>query len=1078
MDASSPSLRRSLIAIGRKDYAVRAVHPAFGEQWNVSWSQLSKLSALDVHRSNMNDDDDDDIYEKERMSSMQFLVGPDFSLRKFDPENSWEVWVQKFDAPPLVAYPSDASSPIDLLGGNPSSSSADEKKKKFNSGGGGAGGGGDDNFQVKHVIGKVLPSSPSSSEDAHTRDGSRGGDGDDRVYDGTLVLGVMHGGLYGIKSSQFSYFKAVDQCSAAQQGDSPSDSTDGGDNSGAGVCAPGADGFRDRDGHGRGTALAAAVPALVSSNNVNEDKGSTALAIKSHAWMSHVTTCRSENHDTCAVSLGVFPLENNQDGSDGGSTRPIGSTMLYLPAGSGSAPKKKEGKSSMQKEERASDRRASAEGFFTSSSSLVWWISVAGTSIATVTLIQFIISPSKDSFFLKNSFLSRIIASLLPASMHKQQPKRQQQQRSNKSDSNVTATTTQQLPGSKKSKKSRAANSTATSSHQKSNSKVNGNDSTAAAADTPLQNTFNNNNNSAQGTKQQRLQQEDGSVRIGRLRVGPGILGYGSGGTIVFEGELDGRSVAVKRLLQQFNELAKKEIGALIVSDEHPNVVRCFAMEEDNEFIYLALEKCVGTLADAVSTQEGRRKFVGPDGTPTEYALQVARDVGLGLGALHSQGIVHRDLKPHNVLLTESGRAKLSDMGLSKRLVSEQASFETAGAGGSPGWQAPEQLIVRAGGSARQSVAVDAFSFGLLLHFCVTGGRHPYGEGFERDAAIMQGRRSFSAVEHMPEVHDVLQGLLAQHPEKRPRVESVMSHPLWWASDQRLAFLIDVSDRIEGEDRAEDVTLYASLEALSPEVVGKEGSWAIKLDSGLIHNLGKYRRYDFASLRDLLRVIRNKHSHFREMPSELQERLGPIPDGFLSYFSLRFPRLLCMCFYFALHWCNEEHMFQKYFSANSSALLATLAPDVIRDPEAAAAALAAVKTRLQSNEGAGAGSDASQQYSNGTGGGASLSLPQETVGAPVAVVPISDGTGAVVAVFPRRSGQPVCDFYAKTGHCRFGEACKFDHPLEYAVKLSSKGLPLRPGVSICAYYEKSGGECKFGAACKFHHPDSLVLSRK
>lgn len=43
---------------------------------------------------------------------------------------------------------------------------------------------------------------------------------------------------------------------------------------------------------------------------------------------------------------------------------------------------------------------------------------------------------------------------------------------------------------------------------------------------------------------------------------------------MVFEGELDGRPVAVKRLLRQFYDLARKEIGALVLSDEHPNIVR------------------------------------------------------------------------------------------------------------------------------------------------------------------------------------------------------------------------------------------------------------------------------------------------------------------------------------------------------------------------------------------------------------------------------------------------------------------------------------------------------------------------
>lgn len=54
-------------------------------------------------------------------------------------------------------------------------------------------------------------------------------------------------------------------------------------------------------------------------------------------------------------------------------------------------------------------------------------------------------------------------------------------------------------------------------------------------------------------------------------------------------------------------------------------------------------------------------------------------------------------------------RAKLSDMGLSKRLVPEQVSFESVGSGGSSGWQAPEQLIGRSDGTARQTNSGEQF---------------------------------------------------------------------------------------------------------------------------------------------------------------------------------------------------------------------------------------------------------------------------------------------------------------------------------------------------------------------------------
>lgn len=76
-------------------------------------------------------------------------------------------------------------------------------------------------------------------------------------------------------------------------------------------------------------------------------------------------------------------------------------------------------------------------------------------------------------------------------------------------------------------------------------------------------------------------------------------------GTIVYEGVLDSRPVAVKRLLRQFYTLARKEINVLVVSDEHPNVVRCFAMEEDREFVYLALERCKTSLAAFINDQGG-----------------------------------------------------------------------------------------------------------------------------------------------------------------------------------------------------------------------------------------------------------------------------------------------------------------------------------------------------------------------------------------------------------------------------------------------------------------------------------------
>uniref|UniRef100_A0A5B7BTH1 Putative zinc finger CCCH domain-containing protein 37 isoform X1 n=1 Tax=Davidia involucrata TaxID=16924 RepID=A0A5B7BTH1_DAVIN len=85
-------------------------------------------------------------------------------------------------------------------------------------------------------------------------------------------------------------------------------------------------------------------------------------------------------------------------------------------------------------------------------------------------------------------------------------------------------------------------------------------------------------------------------------------------------------------------------------------------------------------------------------------------------------------------------------------------------------------------------------------------------------------------------------------------------------------------------------------------------------------------------------------------------------------------------------------------------------------------------------------------------------------------------------IYPKRPGQTECDFYMKTGVCKFGERCKFHHPIDRSapmlstkdaqqenVKLTLAGLPRREGAIVCPYYLKTG-TCKYGVTCKFDHP--------
>uniref|UniRef100_A0A0A9D1N2 C3H1-type domain-containing protein n=1 Tax=Arundo donax TaxID=35708 RepID=A0A0A9D1N2_ARUDO len=93
-------------------------------------------------------------------------------------------------------------------------------------------------------------------------------------------------------------------------------------------------------------------------------------------------------------------------------------------------------------------------------------------------------------------------------------------------------------------------------------------------------------------------------------------------------------------------------------------------------------------------------------------------------------------------------------------------------------------------------------------------------------------------------------------------------------------------------------------------------------------------------------------------------------------------------------------------------------------------------------------------------------------------------------IYPQRPGETVCDFYMKTGYCKYSEKCKFHHPIDrfapspdeslnpqQTVTLTLAGLPRREDAEVCAFYMRSG-TCKYGAHCKFDHPPPMEAIAK
>nr|XP_012635626.1 serine/threonine-protein kinase/endoribonuclease IRE2 isoform X3 [Microcebus murinus] len=402
---------------------------------------------------------------------------------------------------------------------------------------------------------------------------------------------------------------------------------------------------------------------------------------------------------------------------------------------------------------------------------------------------------------------------------------------------------------------------------------------------------------------------------VGKISFNPkDVLGRGAGGTFVFRGQFEGRAVAVKRLLRECFGLVRREVQLLQESDRHPNVLRYFCTEQGPQFHYIALELCRASLREYVENPD-----LDLGGLEPELVLQ---QLTSGLAHLHALHIVHRDLKPGNILIAGpdsrgQGRVVLSDFGLCKKLPAGRHSFSLrSGIPGTEGWMAPELLQLLPPDSPTS--AVDIFSAGCVFYYVLSSGSHPFGESLYRQANILAGAPCLAHLEE--EAHDkvlaqdLVEAMLSPLPQARPSAQQVLAHPFFWSRAKQLQFFQDVSDWLEKE--SEQGPLVRALEAGGYKVV--RNNWHKHISLPLQTDLRRFRSYKGTSVRDLLRAMRNKKHHYRELPADVRQTLGRVPDGFVQYFTDRFPRLLLHTHH-AMRSCASESLFLPYYSPASEA---------------------------------------------------------------------------------------------------------------------------------------------------------------
>jgi len=249
----------------------------------------------------------------------------------------------------------------------------------------------------------------------------------------------------------------------------------------------------------------------------------------------------------------------------------------------------------------------------------------------------------------------------------------------------------------------------------------------------------------------------DGSYRVERM-VGEG--GFG----VVYECielGLD-RRVALKMLKRgvtgerDLNRFLDE--GRNLATLNHPNVVHIYRLGSYQGSPYIAMELVTG---------RSLRQVIDAGRPPLRRAVELMRQVAAGLGAVHAMGILHRDLSPNNILVAETGYAKILDFGLSK--VSDQISSLTSRGYlvGTLDYVAPEQINGRP-----SDFRSEIFSFGVMLFEALTG-LHPFRAEHPMSRLYNMAQRAPEPLdEHLPgcpaELRDLSVRCLEKDPDDRP----------------------------------------------------------------------------------------------------------------------------------------------------------------------------------------------------------------------------------------------------------------------------------------------------------------------
>lgn len=173
------------------------------------------------------------------------------------------------------------------------------------------------------------------------------------------------------------------------------------------------------------------------------------------------------------------------------------------------------------------------------------------------------------------------------------------------------------------------------------------------------------------------------------------------------------RTVAIKMLKPEYKNDAEflrrfsREAGT-VLNLSHENIVRAYDVGMYQGLPYIVMEYVEGHTLKELIDQNGP--------LPVRTAIGITCQILDALTVAHQHGIIHRDVKPQNVIVTDRGKAKLTDFGIAREANASTSTYDGKKVLGSVHYISPEQ--------AKNTLATeesDLYSVGVTLYEMLTG---------------------------------------------------------------------------------------------------------------------------------------------------------------------------------------------------------------------------------------------------------------------------------------------------------------------------------------------------------------------